>query len=151
MNLEDKVMASLKDAMKAKNEVQLRSLRAIKSAILLAKTSAGAKAELGEKEEMDILMKMAKQRRDSLAIFREQDREDLAAKEEEELAVINSFLPEQMGESELREKIEAIIERVGAASPADLGKVMGAATKELAGRADGKSISTMARNLLSQS
>ncbi len=149
MNLEEKVMAGIKEAMKAKDEVRLRSLRAIKAGILLAKTSKGAHGEMDDKDEMAILQKMVKQRKDSLEIFRQQGREDLAVKEEEEINVINTFLPAQMDEAELRQKLSEIISRVGATGPADMGKVMGTATRELAGKAEGRTISELVKNLLS--
>lgn len=134
--------------MLGKKEVDLRALRAIKAAILLAKTAEGGNGEVTEAEGTKILQKLAKQRRDSLEIFRQQNREDLAVKEEEELAVIERFLPKQMDEAELRSALEQIIASVGASSPADMGKVMGVATKQLAGKADGKAISAMVKELL---
>jgi uncharacterized protein YqeY len=148
MSLETKIMEQLKEAMKAKDEAKLRSLRAIKAAIILAKTSEGAKGELSEDEELKMLQKLVKQRKDSLDIFQQQGRADLAQKEQEEIDVINVFLPKQMEGSELEEALKAIIASVGASGPADMGKVMGAATKQLAGQADGKSISAMVKSLL---
>ena len=147
MSLEEKVMEEIKAAMKAKNEAELRTLRAIKSAILLEKTS-GSNAEITEADEMKMLQKMAKQRRDSLDIFKQQNREDLAAKEEEELAILERFLPKPFTQDELEAAIKAIITQVGAASPADMGKVMGVASKQLAGKADGKTISETVKKLL---
>src|SRR3954451_8678796 len=135
MSLEQKIMAEMKDAMKAKNEAALRGLRAIKAAIIIAKTSEGAGGELKEEDETKLLQKLVKQRRDSLEIFTKQNREDLAQKEQEEISVIEKFLPKQMTEDELKSKLSEIVSRVGATSPADMGKVMGAATKELAGKA----------------
>lgn len=149
MSLEQKIMGELKAAMLAKDEAALRSLRAIKAAILLAKTAEGAGGELKEEEEMKILQKLVKQRRDSLEIFRQQNREDLAKKEEEEIAVIEKFLPRAMSPDELREGIRKIITDTGASTPADMGKVMGVATKQFAGRADGRTISNLVRELLS--
>lgn len=143
-------MTDLKAAMLAKDEAALRSLRAVKAAILLAKTSEGAGGELKQEDEMKLLQKLVKQRRDSLEIFRQQNREDLAKKEEEEIAVIEKFLPKAMDQDELRSGIEKIIADTGASSPADMGKVMGVATKQFAGRADGKTISTMVKELLSR-
>ncbi len=148
MSLEQKIMAALKTAMLNKDEVALRSLRAIKSAILLAKTDASAKGELSEAEELKLLQKLVKQRKDSLAIYQQQQRADLAKKEEEEIAVIEQFLPAQMSEEELTEAVKAIIAETGASSPADMGKVMGQATRSLAGKADGGSISVIVKKLL---
>ncbi|HSK12804.1 MAG TPA: GatB/YqeY domain-containing protein, partial [Phnomibacter sp.] len=148
MSLETTIMAQMKDAMKAKDEVALRTLRAIKAAILLAKTSEGASGELTEADELKLLQKLAKQRKDSLDIFRAQNREDLAKKEEEELEVIGRFLPAQLEGEALMAALKAIIAETGATGPADMGKVMGAATKKLAGQADGKAISAMVKQLL---
>jgi uncharacterized protein YqeY len=148
MSLEQKVMEQMKDAMKAKDEAALRTLRAIKSAILIEKTSAGASDTLTEADEIKMLQKMAKQRRDSLDIFTQQNREDLALKEREELAIIEKFLPKQMSQEELQAELKAIIAEVGASSPADMGKVMGVASKKLAGKADGKAISENVKQLL---
>jgi len=150
MSLELNINAAIKTAMLAKSEAELRALRAIKAAILIAKTSEGAGAELTEADESKLLQKLAKQRKDSLEIFRQQNREDLAKKEEEELEVIERYLPKQMGESELREAITAIIASTGASSPADMGKVMGVASKQLAGKADGKAISALVKELLAK-
>lgn len=150
MSLEQKIMTSLKAAMVAKDEAALRSLRAVKAAILLAKTSEGAGGELKEEDEIKLLQKLVKSRKDSLEIFQQQNRPDLAKKEEEEIAVIEKFLPKQLSPEEVKAELTAIIASVGAASPADMGKVMGAATKQLAGRADGKTISTMVKELLAK-
>jgi hypothetical protein len=150
MALEQKVMAELKTAMLAKDEAALRGLRAIKAAIILAKTSEGAGGELREADETKLLQKLVKQRKDSLAIYQEQHRADLAKKEEEEIAIIERFLPQQLDETTLRTIISTIIAETGATSPADIGKVMGAATKQLAGQADGKTINAIARELLSR-
>src|SRR4051794_23839536 len=150
MALEQNVMAEMKDAMKSKNEAALRGLRAIKAAIILAKTSEGAGGELKEEDETKLLQKLVKQRRDSLDIYKKQNREDLAVKEQEEIDVIEKFLPKQMSEDELKAELSAIITNVGAQSPADMGKVMAAATKQLAGRAEGKAISTAAKELLAK-
>lgn len=147
MTLEEKVMGEIKTAMKAKNEAELRTLRAIKSAILLEKTS-GSGSEMNEADEIKMLQKLAKQRRDSLDIFKQQNREDLAAKEEEELAIIERFLPQPLTQDELEALLKDIIAQTGASSPADMGKVMGAATKQVAGRADGKTISETVKRLL---
>ncbi len=150
MSLETKIMEQLKDAMKAKDEAKLRSLRAIKAAIIIAKTSEGAGGAISEADELKMLQKLVKQRKDSLEIFQQQGRTDLAQKEQEELDVINQFLPKQMDGAELKTALEAIIIETGAAGPADMGKVMGAATRKLAGMADGKAISTMVKELLSK-
>ena len=148
MSLELDVNAGIKAAMLGKKEAELRALRAIKAAILVAKTAEGATGELTGADESKLLQKLAKQRKDSLEIFRTQHREDLAVKEEEELVVIERFLPQQMSEAELRTAITDIIAATGASSPADMGKVMGVATKQLAGKADGKAISTLVKELL---
>jgi uncharacterized protein YqeY len=151
MNLEQKIMAEMKDAMKAKNEASLRGLRAIKAEIIKAKTEPGANGELSEDTENKMLQKMMKQRKDSLEIYRTQKRDDLAKKEEEEIAIIEKFLPKQMSEAELKEALKKIIEEAGASSPADMVKVMGIATKQLAGKADGKTISATVKELLAPS
>ena len=150
MSLEQKIMTELKAAMLAKDEAALRSLREVKAAILLAKTAEGAGGELKEEDEIRMLQKLVKQRKDSLEIFQQQNRADLAKKEEEEIAIISKFLPKQMSAEEVKAELEKIIAAVGASSPADMGKVMGAATKQLAGKADGKTISTLVKELLSQ-
>jgi len=150
MALESKIMEELKVAMKAKDEAGLRTLRAIKAAIIIEKTAEGAADVLSEATELKMLQKLAKQRRDSLDIFTKQNREDLAAKEREELAIIEKFLPQQMSADELAAEIKAIIAQVGASSAADMGKVMGVASKQLAGKADGKAISETVKQLLSQ-
>lgn len=150
MNLEQKVMAEMKDAMKSKNEAGLRGLRAIKAEIIKAKTDPGAGGEVSAEKEISMLQKMMKQRKDSLEIYQQQSREDLAKKEEEEIAIIEKFLPKQLSEAELRAEIGQVIAETGAASAADIGKVMGAATKKLAGRADGKTISVIVKELLSK-
>lgn len=148
MPLETKVMEQLKTAMKEKDEKTLRSLRAIKAAIIIAKTAEGAKGELSEDDETKMLQKLVKQRKDSLDIYEQQGRADLAAKEREEIEVIERFLPKQLSEEELKAALQQIISETGASSPADMGKVMGAATKQLAGKADGKAISSMVKTLL---
>ena len=150
MSLEQQIMAEMKDAMKAKNEGVLRSLRAIKAEIIKAKTEPGAGGEIDAATEQKFLQKMMKQRRDSLEIFDKQGREDLAVKEREEIQVIERFLPKQMDEAEIKEAVAAIITQTGASSLADMGKVMGAASKKLAGLADGKSISTIVKDLLNK-
>jgi uncharacterized protein len=151
MSLEQKVMAELKTAMLAKDDAALRSLRAIKAAIIVAKTAEGAKGEVSEEEETKLLQKLVKSRKDSLEIFQQQNRPELAKKEEEEIAVIEKFLPKQMSAEEVKAELTAIIASVGASSPADMGKVMGVATKQLAGKADGKTISSLVKELLSKS
>lgn len=149
MSLEAKIMEQLKDAMRAKDDVALRTLRAIKAAILIEKTAEGAKDVLTEADETKIIQKLAKQRKDSLEIFTQQGREDLAKIEQDELTVLQKFLPAQLSEEELRTAVAALIAETGASSPADMGKVMGAATKALAGKAEGKAISEMVKSLLS--
>jgi len=149
MSLEKEIMVKLKEAMKSKDAASLRTLRAIKAELLKEKTSEGFSGELTEEMELKILTKMAKQRKDSADTYKEQNREDLAATEEEELTVIKQFLPEQLSEEAVKDTVASIIEKVGASGPADLGKVMGMAMKELQGKADGKLISSLARQLLS--
>ncbi len=149
MSLEQNIMAKMKDAMKAKDEAALRGLRAIKAAILLAKTSGGS-GEITADDEIKLLQKLVKQRKDSLEIFQQQNRTDLAQKEEEEINIIEQFLPKQLGADELKAIIAGIITEVGATSAADMGKVMGAASKQLAGQADGKTISAVVKELLSK-
>jgi uncharacterized protein YqeY len=149
MSLETEVMSLMKDAMKNKDEAVLRGLRAIKAEIIKAKTEPGANGEISADIELKLLQKLVKQRKDSLAIYEQQNRADLASKEVEEIAVIERFLPAQMSEADIKAAVQAIIAQVGAAGPQDLGKVMGMATKQLAGKADGKVISEMAKGLLS--
>lgn len=150
MSLEQKIMADLKTAMLAKDEKSLRGLRAIKAAILLARTSEGSGGELKEDDEIKLLQKLVKQRKDSLEIYQQQNRADLAQKEQEEIEVIEKFLPKQLSSEELQLEIKKIIAETGATSPADMGKVMGVATKKLSGKADGKTISAAVRELLSK-
>lgn len=147
MTLEDRINEALKEAMKAKDEAAKRGLREIKAQILLAKTD-GSGTEINEEREIQILQKMAKQRRDSLTIYVEQNRNDLAEKEREELAVIEKFLPKQLDAEELAVILQGIIDEVGASSPKDMGKVMGIATKQLAGKADGRLVSEVVKQLL---
>ena len=149
MSLEQKIMGDLKTAMLAKDEKALRSLRAIKAAILLAKTSEGAGGELKEDDEIKLLQKLVKQRKDSLEIYQQQNRTDLAQKELEEIEIIEKFLPQQLSADELKSEVAAIISEIGASSPAEIGKVMGAATNKIAGKADGKTISALVKELLS--
>lgn len=150
MNLEQKVMAEMKDAMKAKDEAGLRALRAIKAEIIKAKTDPGAGGEVSAEKELTLLQKMMKQRKDSLEIYQQQNRADLAQKEQEEIAVIEKFLPKQLSQEELKSELQQILTEANASSPADMGKVMGLATKKLAGRADGKTISAMVKELLTK-
>lgn len=150
MSLEQKIMTELKAAMLSKDEAALRSLRAVKAAILLAKTSEGGGGELKEEDEIKLLQKLVKSRKDSLEIYQQQNRPDLAKKEEEEIAVIEKFLPKQLFPEEIKTALAAIIAETGASSPADMGKVMGVATKQLAGKADGKTISALVKELLSK-
>lgn len=148
MSLELEVMSLMKDAMKNKDEALLRGLRAIKAEIIKAKTEPGANGAISEDTEMKLLQKLVKQRKDSLTIFQEQNRADLADKEAEEIAVIEKFLPVQMTEEAVKAAVEAIVKELGATGPQDLGKVMGVATKQLAGKADGKIIAAIAKNAL---
>jgi len=150
MNLEQKVMGDLKIAMLAKDEKSLRSLRAIKAAIILAKTAEGAGGELKEEDEAKLLQKLVKQRKDSLDIYQKQNRADLAQKEQEEIEVIEKFLPKQLGADELKTILAEVIQETGATSTADMGKVMGVATKRLAGQADGKTIGALVKELLAK-
>ena len=150
MQLEQQIMAEMKEAMKAKDEAVLRSLRAIKAEIIKAKTEPGAGGEIDEATEQKFLQKMMKQRRDSLEIFEKQGREDLAAKEREEMAVIEKFLPKQLDEAALKAILAKIIADTGASSVADMGKIMGLATKQLAGQADGKAIGAAVKELLAK-
>lgn len=148
MSLQDKVMAEMKDAMRAKDSNKLEALRAVKSAILLAQTDASGRDGLNEDEELKLLQRLVKQRKESAAIYKEQGREDLAQPELDQAAVIEGFLPEQMSEEEIEAEVEKIITQTGASGMQDMGKVMGVASKELAGRADGKTISTIVRKKL---
>ena len=137
----------MKAAMKAKNKAALRGIRAVKAAILLAKTD-GSGDDLDEAREIKLLQKLVKQRKDSLEIYQKQDRTDLAEKEAEEIAIIEKYLPKQLDEAELKNVLAKIIESTGASSMKDMGKVMGLASKQLAGKADGKTISAMVKQLL---
>lgn len=148
MSLESQVMEAMKVAMKAKDTVTLEALRAVKSAILLAKTS-GSEGELKEADEMALLQKLVKQRRDSATIYQQQNRADLANPELAQVAVIEQFLPKQLSEVEVEAAIKPIVSRLGASSIKDMGKVMGEASKELAGKTDGKTISLIVKKLLS--
>ncbi|GAA0718238.1 GatB/YqeY domain-containing protein [Aquimarina litoralis] len=149
MSLQAKVMTAMKEAMKAKDTNALTSLRAIKSAILLAQTESGAKEDLSEDQELKLLQKLVKQRKDSAAIFTEQGREDLAQPELDQAKVIEQFLPEQLSEEEIEKVIVDIIAKTGAEGMKDIGKVMGMASGQLTGKADGKTISTIVKSKLS--
>jgi len=148
MSLKTNIEKEIKQAMLAKDKDRLRGLRAIKSMIMLEETKGGSEKGLSEAEELQILIKAAKQRKDSIEIFEKQDRKDLAEVEATELEVINEFLPKQLSDEELTVELEAIISQTGASSPKDMGKVMGMATKKLAGIADGKAISQKVKALL---
>jgi uncharacterized protein YqeY len=148
MSLKINIDAAIKSAMMAREQNRLLALRSIKSLILLEETKEGGNGTLSEEAEMKILQKAAKQRRDSLEIFRQQGRADLAEKEQAELSVIEEFLPKALSPEELEVRIRAILEETGAKSPADMGKVMGVASKALGGQADGKSISETVKRLL---
>lgn len=148
MTLKQQIDADIKQAMLAKNQDKLRALRALKSMILLEETKEGGSGELKPEDETRILTKAVKQRKDSADIYRQQNRADLLAVEEAEIAVIEQYLPKQLSEQELTERLRAIMARVGASAPSDMGKVMGVATKELAGLADGKVISATVKSLL---
>lgn len=148
MSLEQKIMTELKTAMLAKDEAALRGLRAIKAAIIVAKTAEGAKGEISADDEIKLLQKLVKSRKDSLEIYQQQNRADLAKKEEEEISIIEKFLPKQLSAEELKEELKKIIAETGASSPADMGKVMGVASKQFAGKADGKTISALVKELL---
>ncbi len=148
MSLQEKVMQEMKSAMKAKDSVALESLRAIKSAMLLAQTEKGAGKGLSEEEEIKIVQRLVKQRKDSAAIYTEQGREDLAAAELSQVAVIERFLPEQLDEAAIEKVVGDTIKEIGAEGMKDMGKVMGAVTKKLAGQADGKTISNIVRKSL---
>ena len=149
MTLKAQIDADIKQAMLARDQDKLRALRAVKSLILLEETKEGKTGELSADEDMKVLTKAVKQRKDSADIYRQQNRPDLLAVEEAEIAVIEHYLPKQLSEDELRAKLQAIMVRLGASAPSDLGKVMGVASKELAGQADGKAISAMVKTLLS--
>lgn len=148
MSLQDQVMEKLKEAMKSKDSLALQALRAVKSAILLEKTS-GTGSEFSAEAEIKLIQKLVKQRKDSAALYQEQGREDLAQPELDEAAVIEQFLPKQLSEDEVKAVVSDIITKVGASGMQDMGKVMGLASKELAGQSDGKTISTIVKALLS--
>ncbi len=148
MSLEQQVMEQMKTAMKAKDKVALESLRAIKSALLLAQTETGSGAELTEEDEVKLVQKLVKQRKDSAAIFTEQGREDLADPELAQVAVIEQFLPEQLSEEDIEKVVMQTIDATSASGMQDMGKVMGIVSKKLAGQADGKTISTIVKRKL---
>lgn len=149
MSLKEQINADIKAAMLAKEKEKLTALRSIKSMILLAETEKGAVEEISEDAELKLLIKAAKQRKDSEEVFRTQGRDDLADKEKGELDVITQYLPKQLSEDEIKEELQKVINQVGVSGPQDIGKVMGAATKALAGKADGKTISALVKTLLS--
>lgn len=149
MGLQQEVMEQMKVAMKAKDKVALESLRAIKSALLLAQTEKDSGGEMREEDEIKLIQRLVKQRKDSAAIFLEQDRADLAEPELAQIAVIEKFLPEQLNEAEVTKVVLETIEKTGASSMKDMGKVMGMVSKALAGKADGKTISTIVKAKLS--
>ncbi|WP_111709721.1 GatB/YqeY domain-containing protein [Lutibacter citreus] len=149
MSLQQDIMVKLKEAMKSKDSVALESLRAVKSEILLAQTKSGATEDLSKEEEIKLVQKLVKQRKDSAALYLEQGRKDLAEPELAQVEIISQFLPEQMSEEDLKSFIGEIISKVGASSMKDMGKVMGMASKQLAGKADGKAISAIVKQLLS--
>ena len=149
MSLEKDIMIAMKDAMRSKDQVALRALRAVKSAIIIQKTETGSSSEMSEKDEMKLLQKLVKQRKDSADIFSKQNREDLAKPELEEVEVISKFLPVAMSESEIEIVVKETIASLGADGMKDMGRVMGVVSGKLAGKADGKTISVLVRNNLS--
>ena len=149
MSLKEQIDAAIKVAMLARNKEELDALRSIKSMILLAETEKGAGGEVGTDMELKLLMRAAKQRKESAEVFRQNGRDELAEKEEFQLEVINKYLPKQLSEEEITETLTEIIAQTNASGPQDMGKVMGAATKKLAGKADGKLISEIVKKLLS--
>lgn len=149
MSLKQRIDSDIKQAMLSKNRGELDALRSIKSMILLAETEKGSTGALTEEAEGKLLMKAAKQRKESADIFQGQSRQDLADKELFQLEIINRYLPKPLSEDELRKELKMIIEQSGASGPQDMGKVMGIATKKLAGKADGKAISALVKELLS--
>ena len=149
MSLKEQIDTDIKKAMLARNKEELEALRSIKSLILLAETEKGGSEDLTSESEKKLLMKAAKQRKESVEIFQSQNRKDLADKELTQLEVINRYLPKQLSEGEMREAVASVIKEVGASGPQDMGKVMGVATKRLAGQADGKVISDLVKKMLS--
>jgi uncharacterized protein len=150
MSLVERVNNDLKQAMLRKDEAGLRAIRAIKAAIIIAQTEKGASKDLSEDTEMKLLQKLVKQRKDSLEIYKQQNRADLATKEQEELDVIEKYLPAQMSDDDLKAELQKIIAQTGAQSPQEMGKVIGVAMKQLAGKADGKKISELVKQLLTK-
>ena len=150
MSLESEIMSAMKEAMKLKDKLELETLRAVKAELLKAKTATGASSELTRGEEIKLLQKMQKQRKDAFAIYEEQGRNDLAEEELAQTKVLAKFLPKQMTASELEIAVAAVIEKLGASSPSDMGKVMGVAAKELSGKAEGRAISTTVKMLLAK-
>ena len=148
MSLSEKISSDLMAAMKAQDKEVLEALRAAKTAFILARSERGHDAVLSQEEEIKIIQKLVKQRKESATIYREQNRPDLYVKEESEAAVLEKYLPAKMSEKDLEDALNAIIARMGAGAPSDMGRVMGVATKELAGKADGKEISAKVKQLL---
>lgn len=148
MSLENKIMTSMKESMKSKDQTSLRALRAIKSAIIIQKTQKGSSEEISNDDELKILQKLVKQRKDSADIYQDQDRMDLAQPELDEIKIIEQFLPEAISEEEVENEVKKVIGETGAEGMKDMGKVMGIVTKKLMGKADGKTISTIVRNNL---
>ena len=148
MSLENKIVTLMKESMKSKDQTSLRALRAIKSAIILQKTQKGSSEEISNDDELKILQKLVKQRKDSADIYQDQDRMDLAQPELDEIKIIEQFLPEAMSEEEVENEVKKVIDETGAEGMKDMGKVMGIVTKKLMGKADGKTISTIVRNNL---
>ena len=149
MSLELKITSALKKAMKSKNQTALTALRAVKSAILLQKTQKSFDGELSHEDEMKLLQKLVKQRKDSAEIYKGQGRNDLAEPELKEAELIQQFLPKALSEDEVKDVVKSVIEEIGAEGMKDMGKVMGISTKKLTGKADGKMISTIVRDFLS--
>lgn len=145
MSLSERITTDMKEAMKAKDQVALRGIRAIKSAILIAQTEKGGAKELDETQEIQLLQKLVKSRRDSLEIFNQQNRPELAAKEQEEIEVIERYLPKQLSDAEVEAIIADIVAQTGATGMQDMGKVMGAASAKLAGKADNRKISELVK------
>ena len=150
MSLQSEIMLAMKEAMKLKDKVALETLRAVKADLLKAQTAPGASIELSRAEEIKLLQKMQKQRKDAFTIYEEQGRKDLAEEELAQTKVLAKFLPKQMTSSELEIAVAAVIEKLGASSPSDMGKVMGVAAKELSGKAEGRAISTTVKMLLAK-
>ena len=150
MGLQSEIMLAMKEAMKLKDKVTLETLRAVKAELLKASTASGASGEMSRAEEVKLLQKMQKQRKDAFAIYEEQGRKDLAEEELAQTKVLAKFLPKQMTSSELEIAVAAVIKKIGASGPSDMGKVMGVASKELSGKAEGRAISTTVKMLLAK-